>query len=167
MAVVADSGFVAAGLVCLVVLAAAAVGGPATGRPPPDGVGDGTATIGVLSPAGDVLDTSQGRFGTDARYLRLPDLVVDVTALEGRPRIVYRVVVPELGVDRQVHEVVTSTGRTRLRMADRAYPPTDYPANFRTLPQDGSLEGRIVVRVQSFSTDRTVTNRSIQVRVGG
>lgn len=165
MAVVADSASVAAALVCLVVLAAAALGSPAVDRGP-DGVGDGNASVSVLSPTTDELATSPGRFGTRARYLRLPDLSVDVTAIEGRPRIVYRVVVPALGVDRQVDAVVTSTGPTRLRMADRAYPPAGYSSEFRSLPATGTFDGRLVVRVQSFTTDRTVLNRSIRVRVG-
>lgn len=167
MAVVADSGFVAAGMVCLVVLAFAAVGGPPAGGPPPDEVGDGTASLSVVSPTTDALATSPGRFGTSARYLRLPDLVVDVSGVDGRPRVVYRVVVPALDVDRQVHEVVTSPGRVRLEMADRAYPPAGYPGGFRSLPGDGTYEGRLVVRVQSFTTDRTVLNRSVSVRVRG
>lgn len=163
MAAAPDASLVAGALVCLVVLGAAASG------PPPDAptLGDGTATLRVDSPTADELRTSPGRFGTRARYLRVPDLVVDVTALEGRPRVVYRLVVPRLGVDRQVHQVVTTTGRTRLRMADRAYPPADYSDRFRRLPPDGTYEGYLVVRVQSFTGDRTVLNRSIRVVVGG
>lgn len=167
MAVVADSGFVAAGVICLVVLAAAFAGGPPADRPLTDGVGDGNATLRVVAPTTAELATSPGRFGTSARYLRLPDLVVDVTDVEGRPRIVYRVVVPALGVDRQVTEVVTATGRTRLRMSDRAYPPAGYSNNHLSLSAAGTFDGRLVVRVQSFSTDRTVVNRSVQVEVGG
>lgn len=163
MAGAPDSSLVAAGAVCLIVLGAALAGPPPE---PATGVGEGTATVRVLSPTTEDLRTSPGRFGTRARYLRIPDLVADVTAVEGRPRVVYRLVVPALGVDRQVHEVVTATGRLHLRMPDRAYPPPAYSTRFRTLPPDGTYDGRVVVRVQSFAGDRTVHNRSIRVSVG-
>lgn len=163
MAALPDSSLVAAGAICLVVLGAAVAGPPPA---PPAGVGEGNATLSVLEPTTGELRTSPGRFGTRARYLRTPDLVADVTTVAGHPRVVYRLAVPALGVDRQVTEVVTTTGRVRLRMPDRAYPPESYSARFRTLPPAGTYEGRLVVRVQSFSGDRTVRNRTVPVRVG-
>lgn len=163
MAVTPDSSVVAAGLICLVVLGAA-VGGQPPRNPAAGGVGDGTAELRISSPATDELRMTPGRFGTAAWYLRTPDLVVDVTAVEGRPRVVYRLVVPALEVDRQVHEVVTGTGRFRLRMADRAYPP-DAVADFPAPEQGSGYEGYLVARVQSFAADRTVHNQSVRVRV--
>lgn len=130
----------------------------------PTTVGEGSATIAVETPTTDRLVTEPGRFGTAATYLRLPDLVADVTNATGRPRLVYAVRVPALDLDRQRTRLIRGEGRIRVRMADRAYPPraSDDPG----LPEPGTYDGRLVVRVQSASHDRTVVNRSIRVRVG-
>lgn len=158
MAVAPDrSGTVTGLVVVLTVLGGVAGTSPTT-------VGEGTATIAIETPTTDRLVTEPGRFGTAATYLRLPDLVADVTDATGRPRLVYAVRVPALDLDRQRTRLIRGEGRMRVPMPDRAYPPR--ASGDAGLPEPGSYDGRLVVRVQSASHDRTVVNRSIQVRVG-
>lgn len=158
MAVAPDASQVAA----ILVVVALVVAGPSGGEPV--GVGEGTATVEVVAPSPSTeLRTSAGRFGTAATYLRIPDLVADVTSVDGRPRLVYRLVVPALDVDRSEVTLLTGTGRVRVPMADRAYPPASYPS--AQPPASGTYEGRLVVRVQSFTSDRTVLNRTVRVVV--
>lgn len=117
-------------------------------------LGDGTATVTVVEPTGDTLVISDGRFGTNASYLRVPDLVADVEQREGQPRLVYRVRVPELGVDSQQTTLLPASGRVRISMDDVAFEDVNA----------GTYDGQVVVRVQSFSDDTTVLNRSVEVR---
>jgi hypothetical protein len=120
-------------------------------------LGDGTASVTVVQPTDDQVRVTEGRFGTNVSYLRIPDLVVDVTALDGRPRVLYQVTVPELGIQKQNDDIVRSTGRMRVSISDRALPPgTDA----------GGTTARLVVRVQSFTGQSVVMNRTVDVRRG-
>jgi hypothetical protein len=120
-------------------------------------LGDGTASVTVVEPPDEDLRVTEGRFGTNVSYLRIPDLVVDVTSLDGRPRVLYQVTVPELGIQKQNDDIVRSTGRMRVSISDRALPPgTDV---------DGTT-ARLVVRVQSFTGQTVVVNRTVDVRRG-
>lgn len=108
---------VAAFAVGLAVLASGLVGGQ------PTTLDDGTAEIELVSPDADRLAIDDSRFGTAAANLRLPDLVVEVSNLTGRPRVVYTVAIPDLGLDRQRTRLIERRGRLRVPMADRAYAP--------------------------------------------
>lgn len=127
----------------------------------PAELGDGTATVEIISPTEDRLVTDPGRFGTAATYVRIPDLVAEVSDVTDRPRLVYEVTVPALDIDIQRTRLLRDTGRVRIAVPDRAVPPGD--STVAQLPDSGTPAGRIVVRVQSFSEDRTIVNRSIQV----
>lgn len=121
-------------------------------------LGDGDASITVLSPADDELAVTAGRFGAEVAYLRIPDLVVRVASVDGSPRVVYRVLVPDLATVTETRVLTPSdTGRVRLDARDRAMP---YGA-----VTESTYQGHLEVRVQSFTTDRTVVNRSIAVEV--
>jgi hypothetical protein len=121
-------------------------------------LGDGTATVSnVTLSAGEVRMTT-GRFGTQAYYLRLPEATVDVASYDGRPRLVYRVRVPGLDLDRVETELLTGdSGRTVLRMPDRAF-------QFEHV-DDETYEGTVTVRVQSFERDETVYNRTVRIEI--
>lgn len=132
-------------------------------QPAPVPLGDGTASIEVVSPDENSLRIDRGRFGSGAVYLRLPDLVVEASDVTGRPRVVYTIAVPRLDLDRQRTQLLRETGRVRVHMSDRAYPPRW--SKFGELPQAGTYTGHLSVRVQSFSTNRVVLNRTVTVRV--
>lgn len=147
----------------VVAILAATILAGLIGAPSAD-IGDGTAEVEVVSPTGDRLVTEPGRFGTAATYVRLPDLVADVSSVTDRPRLVYQVTVPALDIEIQRTRLLRDSGRVRIQVPDRAFPPGN--ASVGGLPESGTYPGRIVVRVQSFSEDRTVVNRTIHVEVG-
>lgn len=149
------------GLAALFIVLATLAAGLAGSQPAT--LGDGTATVDVVEPTRDTLETAPGRFGTTVSYLRLPDLVADVSNVSGRPRLVYSVRVPALELDRQETRLIHGEGRLAVAMADRAYPPRASADD--GLPDPGTYDGRLVVRVQSFSSDRTIVNRTIEVQV--
>lgn len=165
-----DAEALVVGLSMLLMLALA---GPNWGQT--RSLGDGSADVRVVAPAeltpegADqelTFSPSPGRFGAAPRYLRTPDLRVNVTQLSGRPRIVYLFVVPRLGIEERTKKLIDGTGHIHLPAEDAAFPPSGYPYNTSRRPDPGTYEGRILVRVQSFTSDSIVVNRSIRVEVG-
>ncbi len=117
---------------------------------------DGTATLSVDQPDSEAIRITDGRFGTNVSYVRIPDLLVTVEELQGQPRVLYIVKVPALGISADNRRLVESEGRLRVPLRDRAV----------TGEVSGTYEGRVIVRVQSFSGMRTISNRTIEVRAG-
>lgn len=117
-------------------------------------LGDGNASVTVVEPAGGPIEITDGRFGTNVSYVRMPDLVVDVERVDGRPRVFYQVTVPELGIKSQNSAIVRSAGRLRVPISDTAVPR--HAAPDRTT-------ARLVVRVQSYSGGEVVVNRTVEV----
>ena len=120
-------------------------------------LGDGNASVTVLEPGGEPLRVTDGRFGTNVSYVRIPDLVGHVTTVEGSPRVFYQVSVPAFGIEKQNSKVVQSPGRIRVPISDRA------------LTGSVNTEGvtaSVVVRVQSFTGGRVVLNRTVEVVSG-
>ncbi len=116
---------------------------------------DGTATVTVVEPTADPIRVTAGRFGTNASYVRIPDLVVDVTNIDGQPRVFYQVTIPELNIRKQNDKIIQSSGRLRVPISDH------------TVPKEATLDGttaRLVVRVQSYSGGEVVLNRTVEVR---
>lgn len=145
---------IAAIIVALLMLSGP-LGGLAVTDPDHGQLDDGTATVTVLQPDTEGLSVTPGRFGTEAVYLRVPDLVVDVEQVAGQPRLVYDLSVPALDVDEHETRVVHTTGTTRVRMSDVAMEPVEA----------GTYEGTIEIRVQSFAVDETVVNQTVEVTV--
>lgn len=143
-------------LATAVIIALVGIGGLAGADPAQ--LDDGTATVDVVSMPAQ-LAYEPGRFGTEAEYLRLPDLVVAVNALSGTPRIHYRITVPSMGIDRHETRLIRGEGRLRIPLADVAFPPGQHRQ------ESGTHSGRVEVRVQSFSTDTVIANRSVRVGV--
>lgn len=160
-------------LVAVVILGALVLAGPSWAAS--TDLGDGTASVEIVAPTwlepgtgptGGTLHATSGRFGTEATYLRTPDLVVDVGDVSGRPEVVYDVEVPEIGVDpRPVRHRLSTPGRYRLHLADVALPPVGYSSGDVTVPAAGTYTGRVTVRVQSFSGTHVVANRTVEVVV--
>ncbi|WP_136716791.1 hypothetical protein [Halorientalis salina] len=143
------------------------ISGPAVGlvdltpeQRDPDSLGDGSANVSMASDPASDLRIDRGRFGTGVYYLRMPPAVVDVAAIDGRPRLTYRVTVPGLDYTDSTSEMLSpdDTGRMRVALSDRAFAP-------ETLTND-SYRAEIVVRVQSFETDTVVYRRNATVSVG-
>lgn len=142
-----------------IILFVLVLAGPAGGI---DLVGDpttleeGNASVTVVDGSTDTITVSEGRFGTNVTYVRIPDAVLNVDRVQGQPRVVYLISVPNLSVDKQSRRYIESTGRLTVPMSDRALP---------NRPAAGTYDGRIVIRVQSFGYDEVVLNRSVEVTV--
>lgn len=104
---------------------------------------------------------NEGRFGTETWYLRVPDATVTVDSVAQDPRLVARLEVPGLNVDRAETKQLTggATGRHRLGLGSIPLGPNR--------PGGGPYRGTLTVRVQSFSVDETVYNESVTVEVEG
>jgi hypothetical protein len=117
-------------------------------------LGEGNASIEIVQPADRPLSVTEGRFGTGVSYVRIPDLVVDVTSVEGNPRVFYQVRVPKLGIKKQNHRIIDGTGKLRVPISDRAIPRST---------EIGNATAHLVVRVQSYSGGQIVLNRTVEV----
>jgi len=119
-------------------------------------VGDGNATVESTTLDAPALTVTDGRFGATVQYVRLPVATVTVESVTGRPRLVYLVSVPELGVERAETHVITRGGTYRLAPDDRAL-GSDTAA--------GTYEASLTLRVQSFETAHTVARVNHTVAV--
>lgn len=143
-----------------VVLGTLVVAGPLVGADvgtSDTGLGEGTATVEDVRLASPLAMTP-GRFGTGVVYLRIPNAAVELSSVQGRSRLVYRVAVPTLAFDR-VGTSAVSPGATRASVgtSDRAFVSG-------TLAND-SYRVHVSVRLQSFAVDRTVFERNVTVEV--
>lgn len=120
----------------------------------PSTFGDGTATVSDVGVDQSRLALTPGRFGANVTYLRVPAARVTVDSVTGWPELLYIVSVPELDVELVERRVVTDSGTYRLAPDDRAMPPEQV---------DGSYEATLTVRMQSFTTDRTLANTTVTV----
>jgi len=143
---------VAVGAIAFVILLSTPIAGLDFSGEPAQ-LGDGTASVTVVEPSGSQLQIEPGRFGTQAVYLRIPDLVATVDSLQGQPQLVYELTVPELGMEKRETRLIQSTGRLRVGMTDQAFEAVD----------SGVYDGQLSVRVQSFSGGSIVLNRSVEV----
>lgn len=128
-----------------------------TGGDTPTIVGDGNATVSEITVETGDFRFSEGRFGTGVIYLRAPPASVDVTSVTGQPRIVYRLRVPALHVDRVGTRMLSGPGDVTVRMDDRAFPP-----GALSQPRYHAV---VTVHVQSRTVYRTVFNASIELEV--
>ncbi|WEL16855.1 MULTISPECIES: hypothetical protein [unclassified Halorhabdus] len=127
------------------------------GSGPPATIGDGNATVSTVAVDADAVQITPGRFGTAVSYLRIPDAKLSIDAVEGEPRIVYRLVVPKLDVDHAETRLLAGPGDITVRLDDVAFVPGQLSAD--------RYDGALSVRVQSLSTDRTVFNESVTIEV--
>lgn len=150
------------GVVGVVVLSLVVAGPVASGSEAqyPSTFGDGDATVSVDSFPADSLVVNSGQFGTDVYYLRIPDVVLTVEDVRDQPRLVYRVEIPELGVDESMTRVLSEgrPGSRRIRGIDRAFDGSEL--------SESTYTATVSLRVQSFEVDRTITstNTSVEVR---
>lgn len=150
----------AVGVVVIVLIASGPLaGGLLEPAGTPTTVGEGTATVADAAVDADGLAITPGRFGTDVSYVRVPDARVRLAEVSGHPRLVYRVEVPGVDADLTATEIVGERGRYRLHVSDYGF-DSDRLSN-------GSYEGAVTVRVQSFTSDRTVLRRNVTVEVRG
>ncbi|WP_225333142.1 hypothetical protein [Halomicrobium urmianum] len=145
-----------------IVLTTLAASGPAglldapTHRP--TALGDGTADAEVASLPADDLRIDPGRFGTGTWYLRVPAATVAVNAVEGTPRLIYRVEVPALDLTAEAKRLIEPGDERTVRLApDDVGIGPDAP--------DGPVEAQVTVAVQSFEDHQTIHERNVTVEV--
>ena len=150
--------------VLVVVLLTLLLAGPAGLIGPADSggsqVGEGTAELAIREPVDGPLLVDRGRFGTGVFYLRTPDLAAEVRSVTGSPRVRYEVRVPSLGVERSGHRVLHASDAgsvITVPLADHAVPRARLDAE--------THRARVLVRVQSFTGQHVVTNRTLPVEV--
>ncbi|AJF25290.1 hypothetical protein SG26_05870 [Haloarcula sp. CBA1115] len=149
--------------VALFVLVTLVVTGPLVGvdavRPQPTTIGDGSATISSVQLPTSELRFTDGRFGTNVVYLRVPDASVSVDSVTGRPRLLYQVAVPALDISLEDEQVLSDgqSGTYRLAPGDRAVTPS-------SLERD-VYRGTVLLRVQSFETAETIVAENVTVQV--
>jgi len=158
----ADESIVTSSLVAVVL--ASVVTGPAIGlvdvTPAPDArlVGDGTATVSAVELDTESFRFERGRFGSGVDYLRVPDPTVQFASVSGRPRVVYRVSVPAVGVERLQTRLLSSGDRhARVSMSDRAFPRCGCDLAIGNEPHLVIVE----IRIQSFDVDKTVYSTTL------
>ncbi|MFB6308627.1 MAG: hypothetical protein ABEH35_04785 [Haloarculaceae archaeon] len=151
--------WLAVGLICLLLLASGPLVGGGVPERVPSEVGDGNATVTVESFPADQFRIDRGRFGTNVSYLRIPDIHLFVASVRGTPRLVYRIELPALGVDRVATDILTSRARgdRRLTAQDRAIP-------YRDLDNE-TYRATVTVRVQSFDVNYDLVRRNVTVEV--
>ncbi|WP_254273046.1 hypothetical protein [Haloarcula marina] len=147
--------------VALLVVVVALVTGPVVGvdvtSDPPSAFGDGTATVDEVAVETETLRVTGGRFGTGVEYVRVPTATVTVATVTDRPRLVYVVAVPGLDIELTDSVVVTDAGTYRLDPGDRGLESGSATAT--------QYEGRVAVRVQSFTDAKTVYRENATVEV--
>jgi len=150
-------------VVALFVLVTLVVTGPLIGvdavRTEPTTIGDGTAAVSSVQVTTSEIRITDGRFGTDVAYLRVPDAGVTVDSVSGRPRLLYQVDVPALDISLEDERVLSAgqSGTYRLAPGDRAISPS-------SLDRD-TYTGSVRIRVQSFEADQTIVAENVTVRV--
>jgi len=148
-------------VVAALVVVTLLVTGPLTGvdatQQSATALGDGTATVSDVTVDTAALRVTPGRFGTDVAYLRIPDATIRVTEAVDRPRLVYRIVVEELGVS--VTETTLVTGPSTYRL------DPDHQGIAASAADGRQYNATVEVRVQSYSSDQTVFQENVTVEV--
>ncbi|MGB9930945.1 hypothetical protein [Haloarcula amylolytica] len=150
-------------VVALFVLVTLVVTGPIVGvdavRTQPTTIGDGTASVSSVQVPTSEIRITDGRFGTNVAYLRVPDASVTVDSVTGRPRLLYQVSVPALDISLEDERVISEGqhGTYRLAPGDRAVAPASLDR--------GAYRGTVLLRVQSFETAETIVAENVTVRV--
>ncbi|WP_434531241.1 hypothetical protein ACODNH_08245 [Haloarcula sp. NS06] len=150
-------------VVALLILVTLVVTGPLVGvdavRTQPTTIGDGTAAISSVQLPTSEIRITNGRFGTNVAYLRVPDASVTVDSVTGRPRLLYQVAVPALDISREDEQVLSDgqSGTYRLAPGDRA-------VRWSSLERD-AYRGTVLLQVQSFETSETIVAENVTVQV--
>jgi len=147
-----DVALIASGpLVGAVTVPEGGVSGPAPGT--------GTATVSVVS-VPDRATLEPGAYDTDVSYLEVPDAVVDVSGVTGKPVLTYSLSVPELRSRSSVFFLEPGAeGRTELSMDRLSFDPGAVDRERYT----GQL--RLVMR--GSGGERTLYEGPIVIEVGG
>ncbi|MFB6312001.1 MAG: hypothetical protein ABEH64_12580 [Salinirussus sp.] len=125
-----------------------------TGQPP--GTGSAAVTI-VAEPGQPIID--QGRQGSDVRYLRVPDIGIEVRDLHGNPTLTYTITVPALDYSRSSIHFLGQAGEGR-----HAVGLTEDALGAGRLGE-GPYTGRLELVLRDSQGTRTIYSASTVVEV--
>lgn len=155
------------GVVCGVVgliVATTLVSGPLVGavdftaEPDNSELGTGAATIDSVS-LPDRATLTAGRFGAGEYTLRVPDATVELSAVEGRPILVYKLSIDSRGYTRSTTHFVSdrNVGRFPLSLSEDRFEPD-------TVEED-EYQGRLEVILRANNESREIASKAIPVEV--
>jgi hypothetical protein len=130
----------------------------ATERDTTAGIGQGSLEITEVT-APETASLQQGEYGSESYYLQVPDAVLTLDSIEGRPVVSYKINIPELGYSRETAHFLSSDSGQRvvLSVEKDTLPPEDVQAD----EYQGEL--RVVVRANDENT--VVHRRNVTVDV--
>lgn len=155
------------GATVAVIVAVALISGPLVGSidltQARDGdagaeLGSGSLEASVVSLPDDPR-LVRGEYGSGAYYLRVPPAIVEVSNVEGRPALVYKIRIFKLNYVRQVTSFLKdgSTGQRRLSVGEDALRP-------EMVTRD-RYEGELVLIARSDGNDRMIAQKNVTVTV--
>jgi hypothetical protein len=154
-------GLVYATVAVLVVVTAAtgplglfAVPAPADGSTANIGTGDATLSV-VSTP--ERVRLVAGSLDSSPYYLRVPDSVLSVESVRGRPLLTYSLDIDGLGYSRSSVHTIEEPGRVAVSMERTALEPETVT--------DGSYAGRLQLVLRGTDTERTVHEQPVRVVV--
>lgn len=101
----------------------------------------------------------KGEYGSETYYLRVGAATVDVSNVEGRPMLVYKIRIPELGYARGTTTFLDSgaNGPRQFSIEEDAIPPEQVTRE--------QYEGELVVIVRSGNEGRVIERKAVTVTV--
>jgi hypothetical protein len=101
----------------------------------------------------------KGQYGSGAYYLRVGPATVDVSNVEGRPMLVYKLRIPELGYARGTTTFLDGgmSGSQRFSIDEAAVSPEKVTRE--------AYDGELVVLVRSGNESRVIERRPVTVTV--
>jgi hypothetical protein len=150
------------GVVSLVVVTTL-VSGPLVGAvdlttEPEMDFGTGSMTVDSVT-LPDRATLSVGRFGAGEYTLRVPDASVEISAVDGRPLLVYRLSIRERGYTRSTVHFVSqkNVGPYSLSLSDDRFDRAEIT--------NDSYQGRLEVIARANERSRVITAQQITVEV--
>lgn len=146
-------------LLAVVVLSGPLVGAvDLTREPEMNGLGEGSVTVSSVSITGSVSLT-QGKYGAGTYYLDTPPARLNVTAIRGRPILVYSIHIFELNYKRSTTHFLSDgdTGTQVLTI-------TRDSMESETVQND-SYDGQLRILARTNGTDRLVHRQNVTIEV--
>lgn len=120
--------------------------------------GTGQADITVMA-VPERARLEQGRYGSGAYYLRIPDATVQIDAIEGQPMLVYKIRLPELGITHATTHFLDETidGEMALSIRETTFDPDEI--NQEIYP------GELIILVRTDNSDVVLYRGNVTVDV--
>lgn len=120
-------------------------------------LGTGELSLQVHSTPSHEIQLERTKYGSDTYLLDVPDAVVNITHIEGRPLVVYKIRIPELGYTRGATHFLSaeSTGRTNLSIDSDAFSPSKITKE--------SYDAELVILARVNGTEELLAQQNVTV----